>query len=88
MAEGKTQVIDLDRAAYLDTVRHDLLLGQVAQRVQDGEILHWLKLMLAAAGKRGVPQGGVMTPPTQSQTLLGTRSCPISDSCIKNTDGK
>ena len=33
--EGKTQVIDLDLAAYFDTVRHDLLLGKVARRVQD-----------------------------------------------------
>src|SRR6266478_64427 len=72
--EGKTQVIDLDVAAYFDTVRHDLLLGKVARRVQDAEILHLLKLMLKASGKRGVPQGGVMTPPTQSQTLPGTGS--------------
>jgi RNA-directed DNA polymerase len=62
IAENKTQVIDLDLAAYFDTVRHDLLLGQVARRVQDGEILHLLKLMLTASGKRGVPQGGVISP--------------------------
>jgi RNA-directed DNA polymerase len=60
--EGKTQVIDLDLAAYFDTVRHDLLLGKVARRVQDDEILHLLKLMLTASGKRGVPQGGVISP--------------------------
>jgi len=60
--EGKTQVIDLDLAAYFDTVRHDLLLGKVARRVQDAEILHLLKLMLKASGKRGVPQGGVISP--------------------------
>ena len=28
----------------------------------DGEILHLLKLMLKASGKRGVPQGGVISP--------------------------
>ena len=60
--QGKTQVIDLDLAAYFDTVRHDLLLGKVARRVQDGEILHLLKLMLKASGTRGVPQGGVISP--------------------------
>jgi hypothetical protein len=58
--EGKTQVIDLDLAAYFDTVRHDLLAGKVARRVQDGEILRLLKLMLKASGKRGVPRGGVI----------------------------
>ena len=35
-------------------MRRSLLLGKVAGRVQDGEILHLLKLMLKAAGKRGV----------------------------------
>ena len=59
---GKTRVIDVDLAAYFDTVRHDLLLGKVARRVQDAEILHLLKLMLKASGKRGVPQGGVISP--------------------------
>jgi len=62
IVQGKTQVIDLDLAAYFDTVRHDLLLGKVAQRVQDDEVLHLLKLMLTASGARGVPQGGVISP--------------------------
>jgi hypothetical protein len=35
---------------------------------------------------RGTPQGGVVTPPTQSQTSPGTGSWPISDSCIKDLD--
>ena len=55
-------MIDVDLAAYFDTVRHDLLLGKVARRIQDGEIRHLVKLMLKASGKRGVPQGGVLSP--------------------------
>jgi len=62
ITKNKTRVIDLDLAASFDTVRHDLLLGKVARRVQDGEILHLLRLMLKASGKRGVPQGGVISP--------------------------
>jgi RNA-directed DNA polymerase len=58
----KTRIIDLDLRAHFDNVRHDLLLGKVAQRVSDGEVLHLLKLMLKATGKRGVPQGGVISP--------------------------
>jgi RNA-directed DNA polymerase len=58
----KTRIIDLDLRAYFDNVRHDLLLAKVAQRVSDGEVLHLLKLMLKATGKRGVPQGGVISP--------------------------
>jgi RNA-directed DNA polymerase len=62
IVRNKTRVIDLDLAAYFDSVRHDLLLAKVARRVNDREILHLLKLMLKASGKRGVPQGGVISP--------------------------
>ena len=58
----KTRIIDLDLRAYFDSVRHDLLLAKVAQRVSDAEVLHLLKLMLKSTGKRGVPQGGVISP--------------------------
>jgi RNA-directed DNA polymerase len=62
IVRNKTWVIDLDLEAYFDSVRHDRLLAKVARRVQDGKILHLLKLILKASGKRGVPQGGVISP--------------------------
>jgi RNA-directed DNA polymerase len=62
IVQEKTRIIDLDLRAYFDNVRHDLLLAKVAQRVSDVEVLHLLKLMLKATGKRGVPQGGVISP--------------------------
>ncbi len=62
MAEGKTEVIDLDLHAYFDTVRHPIVFEQVARRVDDKEVMHLLKLILKASGKRGVPQGGVISP--------------------------
>ncbi len=43
-------------------MRHDRLLAKVARRVTDRETLHLVKLMLKASGKRGVPQGGVISP--------------------------
>ena len=55
-------MIDLDLRAYFDTVRHHLLLEKVARRINDHEVMRLLKLMLAAAGKQGVPQGGVISP--------------------------
>jgi RNA-directed DNA polymerase len=58
----KTSVIDLDLRSYFDNVSHDLLLVKVARRVQDGEVLHLLKLILKASGTKGVPQGGVISP--------------------------
>jgi RNA-directed DNA polymerase len=62
IVQNKTRVIDLDLAAYFDSVRHDLLFAKVARRIRDAEILHLLRLMVKAAGKRGVPQGGVISP--------------------------
>jgi RNA-directed DNA polymerase len=62
IVRNKTRVIDVDLAAYFDSVRHDLLLAKVARRVTDRDLLHLLKLMLKASGKRGVPQGGVISP--------------------------
>ena len=58
----KTRVIDVDLQAYFDNIRHHLLLAQVAQRVKDPEVLHVLKLVLQASGKKGVAQGGVLSP--------------------------
>jgi RNA-directed DNA polymerase len=62
IAEGKTEVIDLDLRAYFDTVRHHIVFEQVARRVDDKDVMHLLKLILKASGKRGVPQGGVISP--------------------------
>lgn len=60
--QGKTRVIDLDLKAYFDNVRHHILLEKVAKRVNDDKIMHLLKQILKANGKKGVPQGGVISP--------------------------
>jgi RNA-directed DNA polymerase len=62
IAEAKTRVIDLDLKAFFDNVRHHVLFEKVARRVEDPEILHLLKMILKASGKKGVPQGGVISP--------------------------
>ena len=62
IVQHKTRVIDLDLRAYFDTVRHELLLKKVAQRIDDDDVMHLLKVMLRASGKQGVPQGGVISP--------------------------
>jgi len=58
----KTQVIDVDLRGYFDNVRHDILLGKVAERVDDDRVMRLLRLILKASGRRGVPQGGVISP--------------------------
>ena len=62
IVQRKTRVLDLDLRSYFDNVRHDRLLEKVAKRIDDADIMHLLKVMLKASGKRGVPQGGVISP--------------------------
>src|SRR5271163_3965648 len=62
IVEEKTRIIDLDLASYFDNVQHSLLLEKVARRVQDDAVMHLLKMILKATGKKGVPQGGVISP--------------------------
>jgi RNA-directed DNA polymerase len=62
IVESKTRIIDIDLRAYFDNVQHYLLLKKVARRVQDDAVMHLLKMMLDATGKKGVPQGGVISP--------------------------
>src|SRR4029079_11682219 len=62
IVQRKTRVLDFDLRAYFDNVRHDRLLEKVAQRVDDADIMHLLKIMLKASGQKGVPQGGVISP--------------------------
>ena len=62
IVQYKTRVIDVDLHAYFDNVRHDLLLQKVAKRVCDDDVMHLLRMILKASGKKGVPQGGVISP--------------------------
>ena len=62
VVKNKTRVIDLDLKAYFDNVRHDILLSKVAERISDDQVMRLLKLIIKSSGKRGVPQGGVISP--------------------------
>jgi len=62
IVEEKTSIIDLDLKAYFDNVQHHLVLEKVAKRVQDDAVMHLLRMILKATGKKGVPQGGVISP--------------------------
>ena len=62
IVKERVQVIDIDLNAYFDTVRHDIPMTKVAQRVDDPKVMRLLKLILKASGKRGVPQGGLISP--------------------------
>ncbi len=86
IVSNKTRVIDVDLSSYFDNIRHHLLLEKVARRVNDGDVLRLLKKILKANGKKGVPQGGVCSPPTMLQTFLGdTRNDPVRRDLVHYT---
>lgn len=59
---GKHLVLDVDLSGYFDNVRHHILFEKIARRVNDDDVMHLIKLICKANGKKGVPQGGVISP--------------------------
>ena len=71
-------ILEVDIRKFFDTLDHAHLRGFIRHRVCDGVLRRligkWLKAGVLEEGAvtypaAGSPQGGVMTPPTQSQTL-------------------
>lgn len=58
----KRIALDIDLKAFFDNVRHHTLLEKLAKRISDDKVLGLIKLILKAAGKRGIPQGFVCSP--------------------------
>jgi len=74
---GCQWVIDLDIKSYFDTIPHEELITLLRERITDKWILRlvrrWLKAGVMDGGQilyadTGTPQGGVLTPLTQSIT--------------------
>jgi RNA-directed DNA polymerase len=76
LRRGKFQVIDADITKCFDTIPHDRLLGLLAKRIADKNILKlirmWLKAPVIEEGEdgkkrysgsdQGTPQGGIISP--------------------------
>lgn len=58
----KTRVIDVDLRSYFDTIAHAELFKKIVERVNDKDIMRLLKLIIKAGGKRGIAQGGPLSP--------------------------
>jgi RNA-directed DNA polymerase len=57
-----TKVVDVDLSNYFDSIRHSVLLGKIAKRVQDPAVMRLVKQIIRTTGKVGVPQGGPFSP--------------------------
>jgi len=75
--EGRRWVADVDVEKFFDRVNHDILMSKLARRIEDKRMLvlirRYLEVGIMANGVvverwEGTPQGGPLTPPTQSQT--------------------
>jgi group II intron reverse transcriptase/maturase len=71
VAGGKRWVVDMDLEQFFDRVNHDLLMGKLAQRIEDRRVLtlirRYLEAGMVAGGLasprvEGMPQGGPLSP--------------------------
>ena len=69
--DGYKIAVDTDLAKFFDTVEHDVLMHRIARKVKDKDLLRLIGKYLRAgvvvngrlqATKRGVPQGGPLSP--------------------------
>jgi RNA-directed DNA polymerase len=68
---GRQWVVDLDIEKCYDSIPHEPLVDQVAQRVSDGKVLNLIRSFLQSGvmeemnvsyGTAGTPQGGIVSP--------------------------
>jgi RNA-directed DNA polymerase len=71
VAEGRRVVVDMDLEKFFDRVNHDLLMGKLARKIDDGRVLQLIRWYLEAGmmadgtvspRTEGTPQGGPLSP--------------------------
>ncbi len=59
---GHRKVLDADLTAFFDNIRHHIMFEKLAERVDDARVMRLVKLIVRTNGRKGVPQGGVLSP--------------------------
>ena len=81
-AEGYRWVVDVDLKSFFDHVNHDVLMGRLARRIEDPDLLRLIRRFLRA----GMMDGGVVSPRTAGTPQGGPLSPLLSNVLLDEWD--
>src|SRR5574343_864944 len=82
VAEGRRVVVDMDLETFFDRVNHDLLMGQLAKKIDDERVLKLIRRYLEA----GMMANGVVSPRTEGTPQGGPLSPLLSNILLTDLD--
>ena len=82
VADGLPVVVDMDLEKFFDRVNHDILMGQLANKIGDGRILRLIRRYLQA----GMMAGGIVSPRTEGTPQGGPLSPLLSNILLTKLD--
>jgi len=82
VAEGRRVVVDMDLEKFFDRVNHDLLMGQLAKKIDDERVLKLIRRYLEA----GMMANGVVSPRTEGTPQGGPLSPLLSNILLTDLD--
>jgi RNA-directed DNA polymerase len=82
IAAGYRWVVDLDLEKFFDRVNHDKLMGKIAKRINDQQLLKLIRAFLRA----GVMEGGLVSPVDEGTPQGGPLSPLLSNIVLDELD--
>lgn len=82
VAEGRRIVVDMDLEKFFDRVNHDILMGKLAQKIDDERVLKLIRRYLEA----GMMDNGVVSPRTEGTPQGGPLSPLLSNILLTELD--